>query len=133
MTRKGRTTTDPPPRSRLSWPAKFGCAFRGLGVGLLGENSFVVHALAAAVVIVVAAWLKVSYAEWLALVIVITLVVTAELLNTAIEHLARAVTREENPHVRNALDVAAAGVLAASLGASLVGLMVLATNLLARQ
>lgn len=133
MSRKGRTTTDVSPRRRLSWPAKFGCALRGLGVGLLGENSFVVHVPAAILVIAVAAWLRVSYAEWLALVIVMTLVVTAELLNTAIEHLARAVTREENPHVRNALDVAAAGVLAASLGASTVGLMVLVTHYLARQ
>jgi diacylglycerol kinase len=46
--------------------------------------------------------------------------------NTAIEHLARAVTREPNPEVRDALDVASAAVLMAALGAAVVGAMLLA-------
>lgn len=133
MSKRRPSRSEEPPRRSPTWPVKFACALRGLRVGVLGENSFAVHVAAALIVVAGAAWLRVSYAEWQALVIVITIVVTAELLNTAIEHLARAVTRDDNPHVRNALDVAAAGVLAASLGATVVGIMVLTTSLLMPQ
>ena len=107
------------------WIAKFACAFRGLRVALWREDSFCVHLPAALVVCVVAAWLGVSTAEWLALVCCITLVLTSELLNTAIEQLSRAVTRVEHPHIRDSLDVASAAVLVASLGASVVGVLIL--------
>jgi diacylglycerol kinase len=133
MGKRRPTRPQESPRPRPTWPTKFACAARGVKLGILGENSFVVHVPAAILVVAVAAWLDVSYTEWLALVIVMTIVITAELLNTAIEHLARAVTEDENAHVRNALDVASGGVLAASLGASVVGVMVLVTGYLARQ
>ena len=111
---------------------KFAHALRGLRVAMLEENSFTVHLPAALLGVAVGWWLEISLAEWLALVIAITIVLTAELLNTAIEHLARAVTRDDNPQVRNALDVAAAGVLAASIGAAVVGCLILAAHFVSR-
>ncbi len=132
MSKRRQSRSEHPSRRNLPWPAKFACAFRGVKVAVLGENSFAVHVPAAVVVLAAAWWLQVSFAAWLALVIVMTIVFTAELLNTAIEHLARAVTQAENPHVRNALDVASAGVLAASIGATVVGGMILAAHFIAR-
>ena len=107
---------------------KFAPALRGLLVAMLGENSFAVHLPAALLVVAGGWWLEISLAAWLALGIAITIVLTAELLNTAIEHLARAGTRDDNPHVRNALDIAAGGVLAASIGATVVGCLILAAH-----
>lgn len=110
------------------WQWKFACALRGIFAGMRGQNSFFVHVPAALAACGLAAWLNVSHAEWLALVLCITLVFTAELMNSAIEHLARAVTREHHPELRDALDIASGAVLAAAIGASAVGVMVLANH-----
>ncbi|TWT73592.1 Undecaprenol kinase [Posidoniimonas polymericola] len=116
----------PPPKR---WSEKYRCALRGLAVAVRGEDSFWVHLPAAVVVIGLAAWLRVSAVEWLLLVLSIGVVWTAELFNTALEHLAKAVTREPNDHVGNALDVAAAAVLVAAGAAKVVGTVIFATRL----
>jgi len=103
---------------------KFACALRGLVVGVLGQSSFYMHVPTAIAVVAMAAWLRVSSAEWLVLILCITIVFSAELFNSAIEHLARAITREENPEIRDALDIASGAVLVAAIGAAMVGIMV---------
>jgi len=100
------------PRSFVDrWKQKFGCALRGLTVGTCGQSSFYFHFSVAIAVLAMATWLQVSQAEWLALILCITIVFSSELFNTAIENLARAITREENPEIRDALDIASGAVL----------------------
>ena len=54
----------------------------------------------------------------------LTIVVfAAEVFNSALESLARAVTDKTDPHIRDALDIAAGAVLTASLGSVAVGLV----------
>ena len=74
-------------------------AFRGVREGMLGERSFAVHLPMAAAVIAAATFFRVSAVEWLVLILCITLVMTAELLNSALERMAKAVTQERNVHV----------------------------------
>ncbi len=115
----------PPERGSQSWAATFRCAFRGLVVGVVGQWTFYIHFLAAAAVASLATWLQVDAARWAVLLLTMMAVLTAEYLNSAIEILAKAVTRDENPHVRDALDVASGAVLCACLGAVAVGLVIL--------
>ena len=49
------------------------------------------------------------------------MVLVAEMLNTAMEVLAKAVDPDVNPHVRDALDIGSAAVLLAAAGAVVVG------------
>lgn len=127
------TKPSPKPNSFAArWQLKFANALRGLAIGIRDQSSFYVHLSAAIVVIALATWLQVSHSEWLALIVCITIVFTAELLNTAIEHLARAITREENAVIRDALDIASGAVLVAAIGAAIVGLVVLGLPLLER-
>lgn len=107
------------------WRRKFACALRGLKVALAGQSSFFIHLPAAVAVVVLAWWLQVSATGWWVLILCITVVLTAELFNSAIEHQARAITREENSEIRDALDIASSAVLVASIGAAVVGLFVL--------
>lgn len=107
------------------WKHKFACALRGVAVGIRGQNSFLVHFPAAAIVMAVGWWLQVSHAQWLVLVLCVTMVIAAELFNSAIEHLARAITRDEHPEIRDALDIASGAVLVAAIGASVAGLLVI--------
>ncbi len=112
------------------WKSKFACALRGLVAGIRGQNSFAIHFLATLVVLAWATWLKVSQADWLVLILCITLVLCAELFNSAIEHLARAITHEEHPEIRDSLDIASGAVLLAATGAAVVGVVVLVWPLL---
>ena len=112
-------------RRRQSWRERFAVAGRGIIVAIRTEVSFYVHLLAAAAVVVFATLQDVSRLEWCLLVICIGMVLGAELLNTAIERLARAVTDKENPHIRDALDIASGAVLIMALFAAVVGTIVL--------
>lgn len=127
------TRTSTPPSSQPSpvrrWSMKFLCAFRGLRVGSRGQSSFFVHLPMACFVLAAAAQLRVTTIEWCLLVLCITIVLTAELLNAALETLARVITQEFHPEVRDALDIAAAAVLVASLGSAVVGVLILGFRL----
>jgi diacylglycerol kinase len=112
-----------------SWFRKFQDAFRGLKVGVRGQSSFFVHSFVATMVMVSAAVLQVSLVEWCILLLCITGVLTAEMFNSALESMAKAITRERNPHLGNSLDIASAAVLTASIGASVVGTIIFVNRL----
>ncbi|MEZ6116565.1 MAG: diacylglycerol kinase [Pirellulaceae bacterium] len=111
--------------NQSTWKQKFRHAFRGLRVGSRGQSSFLVHIPVACFVLAVAAQVRVSTLEWCILVLCITMVIAAELFNSAIECLAKAVTREYDPYVRDALDIASAAVLVAALGSVVIGAIIL--------
>jgi diacylglycerol kinase len=114
-----------------SWIGKFRCAFRGVELGIRGQSSFFVHFFFAAAVIVGGVVLGVSRLEWCLLALSIAGVLCAEMFNSALEAMARAITHEPNPHLGGALDIGSAAVLVAALGAVAVGLFVFLPRLVA--
>jgi diacylglycerol kinase len=62
--------------------------------------------------------------DWCILLLCITVVLTAEMFNSALESMARAITGESNPYVGRALDIGSAAVLTAAAGAVAIGLLV---------
>ncbi len=118
-------TVESDPRRSGTWLLKFGNALRGIKVAVRAEVSFFVHLFVTAIVVVTGLQLGISRVEWCLLVLSIAGVITAELCNTAIERLARAITLKQDKTIRDALDIAGGAVLAASLGAAVVGLFVL--------
>lgn len=108
----------------FTWRRKFGYAFRGLARAMRAESSFKVHFAAAAIVVVSAAVLRCAPWEWCALAIAIGGVFAAELFNSALERLAQAITDEERPEIRDALDIAAGAVFVASVTAIVIGAIV---------
>lgn len=118
-----------PTYQKRSLVRKFGSAFRGWRRGVRAESNFFVHLFVAALVVAAGLVLGVSWLEWCLLALCIASVLAAEMFNTAIEHLAKAVTREENELIRDALDMSSAAVLLASIGAAIVGLTVLVHHL----
>lgn len=85
---------------------------------------------AAAVVNLLAAWLKVSATEWLVLWLCIALVLTAELLNTAIETVVDLASPEQHELARKSKDIAAGAVLLVSMISAGIGLTVFIPPLL---
>jgi diacylglycerol kinase len=103
------------------WRDKFRDAFRGLWLAMRDQISFRVHLTFAVSVVIMAALLKVSVAEWCLLVLCISTVLAAETFNTALEWMAKAIDRRENPRLGGALDIASAAVLISAIGAAVVG------------
>jgi diacylglycerol kinase len=112
-----------------SWFRKFYDAGRGCLFGMQGQSSFAVHFLIALVVIGLAAWLRVERWEWVTLLLCITAVLCAELFNSAVEYLARAITKEHDENIGHALDIASGAVLIAALGSAVVGGLILGPRL----
>ncbi len=119
----------PPVKRRRSWAEKFRAAFRGLWYGIVGQSSFAVHFAVAFLVLVIAAILGVTETEWCILILSIAVVMTAELINSALEWFAPAVTQEYNRYIETALDVASAAVLLASLGSAVIGFIIFGEHL----
>lgn len=117
-------------RPRHARHGKFTNAWRGTKRAVRSESSFFVHLFAAAAVLAAGLVLRVTWVEWALLVLAISGVLTAEMLNTALEHLVRGITHEYHPQFGHALDIASAGVLVASAGSVIVGLVVFGRHLL---
>jgi diacylglycerol kinase len=96
----------------------FLCAGRGLGWMLAREPNARWHVLAVAVVTAAGVWLEITRTEWAVVMLAFGAVIAAEALNTAVERLADRVSKEQEEAIRVVKDVAAGGVLAASLGAA---------------
>ena len=109
---------------RRPWSAKFADAFRGWRDAMRGQSSFSIHFAAAVVVVVAAAILRVDAIEWCLLTGCIAVVFVAELFNTSLESLAKAITSDQHPAIRQALDVAAAAVLFAACALAVVGAII---------
>ena len=73
------------------------------------------HLLATAGVLIAGYFVHLIESEWLAILLCIGLVWTAEALNTALEFLADEIDTAHRPGIGRAKDVAAAGVLIATL------------------
>jgi diacylglycerol kinase (ATP) len=83
-----------------------------------------IHAAATLVVLAAGFVLGVSAADWCWIILAISIVWTAEALNTAFEFLADAASPEFHPLVRDAKDVAAGAVLITAIAASVIGVII---------
>jgi len=80
-----------------------------------------VHAAATVAVLAAAVLLRISAGDWCWIILAISIVWTAEALNTAFEFLADAASPEFHPLVRDAKDVAAGAVLITAVAAAVIG------------
>jgi diacylglycerol kinase len=110
-----------------SWRARYRAfiyAGRGIVLLVLSQWNARIHAVAAACAIGAGWWLGLTQIEWCIIVLAILLVWVTEALNTAIEFLVDLASPHIHPLAGKAKDVAAGAVLAASIGAVLLGLMI---------
>lgn len=110
--------------------ASFRNAFAGWWYVLRTQRNAWLHAIATAIVVIVAIQLRLPFQDWATLFLAIGLVWTAEFVNTALEAIVDLASPEAHPLARVGKDVGAAAVLIAALVAVLVGLFVLGPPLL---
>ena len=114
---------------RRSWPKKFADAFVGVAQGIRGQRSFTVHIPVGIAAIVGGIALQLSLVEMVTIVVCVTLVLAAELFNSALEQLARAVTNEFDVSIERALNIASGAVLVTSVGAAVIGVLLFAARI----
>jgi len=112
-----------PRQGSLRW--SFTWAFEGIVFVLRTQRNMQVHVGAGLLVLILAVVLGVSRFELLALVIVVSLVLVAEMFNTALEAAIDAVITSYHPLVKIAKDVAAGAVLIAALAAVATAYLIL--------
>jgi diacylglycerol kinase (ATP) len=83
-----------------------------------------IHVVATLIVLAAALIFHISAADWCWIILAISIVWTAEALNTAFEFLADAASPEFQPLVRDAKDVAAGAVLLTAIAASIIGIII---------
>jgi diacylglycerol kinase len=121
-----------PPGFARSRAGSFRHAFRGWWYVLRTQHNAWIHAVAATLVILLAAWLRLPARDWAVLVLTITMVFTAEFINTAIEAVVDLASPAKHPLAKVGKDVGAAAVLIAALAAIVIGLLLLGPPLYAK-
>ncbi|RVU03010.1 diacylglycerol kinase family protein [Mucilaginibacter limnophilus] len=86
-------------------------AVKGIALAFRFESNMLFHLAAAIFVILVNLLLHITKTEWLITLMLIGLVWTAELFNTAIEKLADRITKEEDGIIGQVKDLASGAVL----------------------
>jgi len=106
-------------------PKKFMKSFKYAGEGakhtLQTQRNIWIHIFIGIVVVLAGALFRVSQAELAALVLTITLVIVAEMFNTALEELVNLIKPEYHPQAALVKNVAAAAVLVTALSSVVVG------------
>ncbi|WP_033159770.1 diacylglycerol kinase [Mycoplasmoides alvi] len=106
---------------------KFSYAFQGLFFAVKEEISLVVHLVISIIVLVISGILykKMTIIEWVIIVLIIGIIISLELVNTAIENLVDLVSFKFNINSKKIKDISAAATLVMSITAIIIGLLIL--------
>lgn len=107
----------------------FGYAFEGIFAGIRGERNMKIHCFAAVCVVVAGVLLHISVTEWCICLVLFGLILSLELVNTAIEAVVDLVTEDKKPLAKLAKDTAAGAVLIAAVMAAMAGLLIFVPKL----
>lgn len=99
-------------------------AFRGLFDFLSTEHNAWIHITAAFVVIIAGWYFSISIGEWMAVLICIGMVISAEAMNTSIEEICDFISPEKSEKIKKIKDMAAGAVLFVAIIAFIVGCII---------
>ena len=102
----------------------FKYAIEGFISSFKTERNMKIHVLAMIMVIISGFILKLTKIEWCICIILIVIVISAELFNTAIETIVDMISPEKNEKAKLAKDISAAAVLVLAIGAVIVGALI---------
>ena len=103
---------------------KFRPAFQGLADAVKDEGCRA-QIILALLAVCAGFVLKLSTAEWVAVIVCIGMVITAEILNTAIEKVCDLYSKENDERIRLIKDLSAGAVLVSALTALICSLVIL--------
>ncbi len=105
-------------------------AFRGLKWLVKEEHNAWIHLAVTAVLVPVCFWLHLNTIEWILIILCIGLVLSMELINSAIERLSDRIDTGPDKLIGQAKDMAAGAVLVSAIAAAIIGLIILVPKIL---
>ena len=83
-----------------------------------------IHFVSAVVVIIAGLLTGLNLVEWILIILLIALVISTEMVNTAIETIVNLVSPDFHPLAKKAKDVAAGAVLVFAIASVIIGLLI---------
>lgn len=105
-------------------------AFSGIWIALTTQVNIRIHFLVGSIVLFLSVYLSISPDQIVALVMAVSMVMLAEMINTALEFMSDAVTLEHDENIKMAKDVAAGAVLLTSIFAAVIGMFIFIPKLI---
>lgn len=102
----------------------FGYAFAGIWTGIRKERNMKIHCTALLMVVIAGIAFRITVSEWCICIVLCALVMSLELVNTAVEAVVNLVTEEKKPLAKIAKDTAAGAVLIAAIASVIIGLLI---------
>ena len=102
----------------------FKYAFEGFLYGFRTATNLLVDILIAIIVMIFGLLLNLSSIEWIAVVLCFGLVISLELMNSAVEEVVDMITKENDIKAKRAKDLAAGAVLFGAIMTAVVGLII---------
>lgn len=99
-------------------------AFRGIFFVFRSERNMMIHLIIATLVVIFGWIFHINPAEWILCLICFALVITAEMINTALENIVDLISPERNHLAGKAKDIAAGAVLITAIIAAIIGLII---------
>lgn len=102
----------------------FGAAINGISKSISQELHLKLHLLAVVLVTFFGFSFRISKTEWMFLILCMSFVIALEIVNSAIERLCDKVSKEKDPLIKLAKDMAAGSVLIAAISSVIIGCII---------
>lgn len=99
-------------------------AFSGIWTALTSQVNLRIHMLIGSLALLASVYLELDLTKILIIILTTALVLTTELVNTAVEAVCDAVTSDHNPNIKIAKDVAAGAVLISAIFSIIIGIII---------
>nr|WP_330397708.1 diacylglycerol kinase family protein [Lachnoclostridium sp. An169] len=107
----------------------FGYAFDGIRTGIRKERNMKIHCVAVIAVTAAGTFLGLTATEWCICLLLFGLIISLELVNTAVEAVVDLVTEEKKPLAKIAKDTAAGAVLFSAVMSVIIGCIIFLPHL----
>jgi diacylglycerol kinase len=104
--------------------SSFSYALQGIAACFTSETNFKIHVMAACGATGIGLWLHINATEWCILLLCVAIVMSLELVNTAIEKLCDMVSPQKNNVIKKIKDMAASAVLIAAMSSCICGITI---------
>jgi len=105
-------------------------ALAGIKVAVGEQRNVQIHLTIFLLVVAAGLFIDINHSEWLAVILASSIVISTEMINTAIEKVVDLASPEIHPIAKKAKDIAAGAVLVAVCFAVIIGLLVFGKYLL---
>ena len=102
----------------------FNFAIKGIFLLFKNEHNAWIHLFLMILAIALGFYFGISNFEWIAVILCIGIVLSAEAFNTAIEQIANFIQPDQDKNIEHIKDLAAGGVLFTAISALIVGLII---------